>query len=401
VYFRDIFLKQRETLRSILPGGVDLIYSVKANPNPEIIRLFYDGGLNLEVASGGELDAILWAGCSPSRAILVGPAKTDIELRQAIGTEIGALVVESPSELARIENFATGQRKVHVAIRLNLNKLSRGKTHAGGHAQFGMSIADARRVLREHETLANVDIGGIHSYTGTQQHFPDDLVAQADHTLKIASELQVETGFRFRFVDLGGGFGWPTRSGDPARNWEEAIDPLAHVVDRYRTAHPWTQFIGFESGRFLTAPAGIFVSQIQDVKVVEGETFVLTDGGTSNFGFDDRYYGTRAPAMRILAKSTGPLCSATICGPLCTPADRFGVKVLLPTPERGDLLCVFNAGAYGLTQNPGLFLGHGYAAEVMVTEGRLAMIRRRFSSTEFIQATCSISPDTQQQFGSI
>jgi len=390
IYFEEDFLKQRSMLLELLPAASKLIFSVKANPNPDIIRFFYDSGMDLELASGGELDVAICAGCSSNRAIFVGPAKTDAELKQAINAGLQAIVVESLGEFARLNALPKDKNKVRILLRLDIGKFQHGTLRKAGDSPFGMSVWDAKSLLAERTSFNGIVIDGIHSHSGTQQFVPTDLTAQVQLVLETASTLQRDTGARFNFIDLGGGFAWPTRKGDPEPDWTGLAASLSHSIERYRADHPWTKTIAFESGRFLTAPGGIFVSEVQDVKAGELSTFVLTDGGISNFGFDDRYYGARAPVLGLIPTNDRPLSTVTICGPLCTPADRQAAKISLPMPQRGDLVCVFNAGAYGLTQNPGLFLGRGYAAEVMVADGQIRNIRHRFTAADFTRATCFV-----------
>jgi diaminopimelate decarboxylase len=114
---------------------------------------------------------------------------------------------------------------------------------------------------------------------------------------------------------------------------------------------------------------------------------VILDGGIAQFGFDDRTYGQRAPAVCLLDHRPELAEEVRLCGPLCTPADRIAASVLMCRPRIGDLVGVFNVGAYGLTGNPGIFLGQGFAPELLLDDAEIKLIRRRFTAADYLRAT--------------
>ena len=124
-----------------------------------------------------------------------------------------------------------------------------------------------------------------------------------------------------------------------------------------------------ELGRYLTAEAGIYVCEIVDRKVSRGETFLVTNGGlhhhlavSGNFGQVIRKNYPVCVGNRV----SGETEEVTVVGPLCTPLDILGHRINLPVTEPGDLIVIFQSGAYGLTASPRDFLSHPHPAEVLL-----------------------------------
>jgi diaminopimelate decarboxylase len=386
LYFADVMEARLAALKAALPESAKLFYSIKANPNPWIIRFFADHGLNLEVASYGEMAIALSAGVPANRLLLVGPAKPNHELHAAVSTDLAAVVAESEAEVGRLAQMARGQPPVRVALRLNLGR-SGGRLTMSGDTQFGMSVESAAAVLSNAPNMQSLQIVGLHTYAGTQQFEPRKLLETTKAMVEIASDLQKRTDSRLTFLDFGGGFGTKVRKGDRDPDWRTLKDGLVPILADYLHRHPWTTTISYESGRFLVGAAGLLVTTVQDVKSSATRTYVLVDGGIAQFGFDDRYYGLRPPTCAVLAPTDAATVTVTLCGPLCTPADRIAVDTVMRLPQRGDRICIFNTGAYGLTGNPGMFLGQGFAAEAVVEAERIRLIRRRFAAEEFTALT--------------
>lgn len=387
IYQRSSLARQVRRLADGLPEGVGILYSVKANPNPSIIRLLLDCCAGAEVSGAGELAAAQAAGVDLRRLAMVGPGKHGADHRAAIDHGIGMIVVESASEMARLQAVATGRGPISVALRVNPGRGSGGQLRMDGDTQFGMGPAAAVAIARDRARFPDLSIVGVHCYGGSQQADPAAIVRCTESVLAVAASMQAESGLRLTWLDLGGGFAQPVRSGDAKLDISCLKVPLTRCIEQYRDAHPWTERIVFESGRFLVAEAGILVASVRDVKVNDHRTYVILDGGIAQFGFDDRTYGQRAPAVSLLDERHEPSEEVRLCGPLCTPADRIVAAVNLPRPRIDDLMCIFNVGAYGLTSNPGLFLGQGFAPEFLLDEMGATLIRRRFTAVDYLRAT--------------
>src|ERR1041384_3019009 len=375
VYDGDLFPILWSRLRGALPAQNRLYYSVKANPNLHIIREFTKLGAHFEVASGGELAAVTRVGVPPDHVIFVGPGKTDEELDLAVSSNINAVVVESLQELDRIARIAHRNRlRQRVAIRINPG-IGGGTLSMGGATQFGMAPSVALQILNK--PISGVEIIGIHAYLGTGILKWEELITNTAEILRLADNIQQTTGQTLLFVDVGGGFGIPYYERDQPLDLQSLWGALEALVGEYLSKYPNTETIAFESGRFLVGPSVIFLTRVLDLKVLDNKYFVILDGGINNFVGYDHYFGARPTPVRVLDQGMRDLKGVSLCGPLCTTADRLATDVLLPLPEIGDLVAFFEAGAYGLSASPGLFLSRGYPSEVLRKGNDLHLIRSR------------------------
>jgi len=386
VYDSALMEQRWNRLRGILPCNSVVFYSVKANPNVRIIGAFRKLGASCEVASLGELTAALAAGVPASDMIFVGPGKTQRELEFAVTHNIGAIVAESGCEVRRLLALSeTHGCSVRVAVRVNPGR-GKGSISMGGATQFGMEAEAALGLLRESFGSTSLEIMGLHAYLGTGILTWQEVLENTQSILQMADHLQQDSGKELSFIDVGGGFGIPYFDREREPDWDGLVSPLAMIVDQYRLRHPYTKTLAFESGRFLIGPAGVFVTSVLDVKHRGHICFVILDGGINVFGGEDYYRGFRPPPVRVLCEDGRTNEPITLCGPLCTPADRLAVDTLLPLPRIGELVAFYQAGAYRFTASPGLFLSHGFPCEVLAHEGQLSLIRERMTPERFLVA---------------
>ena len=172
--------------------------------------------------------------------------------------------------------------------------------------------------------------------------------------------------------------------GDPTFDLDAAGAALRELLAEHdRDGRRWY----VELGRFLAAPAGVYVTRVVRSKSSGGEQHAITDGGMHQAAAPAGL-GTivrRPPLLAPVVPRAGDLRPVTIGGPLCTPADQLCDQLALPPLERGDLVAVLNAGAYGLTYSPTRFLSHASPAEVLVDGGEAHIARARGASTDAIR----------------
>ena len=387
VYDAAIMDRQLARLRSSLPAGFSVCYSVKANPNRAVLRHFLSRDCGLEVASAGELAEALAAGCLADRIFFAGPGKTEAELEQAVARGVGEIHVESATEGRRIVAIARRRAtRARVALRVNPGAAAQGGAMrmGGKPAPFGVDEEQLDEVLDLLEADSAVDLQGLHLFTGTQILDHAVVVGQYRHGLRVARRVAARLGRPLRTLDFGGGFGIPYFANETELDTGKLGEEL-HALFIEVDGDPLfrgTRFV-VEPGRYLVGEAGVFVTRITDIKVSRGKTFLITDGGmnnhlaaSGNLGQVIKRNYPIAIAGRLAPSRTVPV---DVVGPLCTPLDTLARDVALPPAEIGDLVVIFQSGAYGLTASPVLFLGHSIPAEVLVTDGRAQVIRPRTS----------------------
>jgi diaminopimelate decarboxylase len=370
VYSRGLVDARLRHLRATLPAGIHLHYAVKANPLPELVRHIAPQVDGLDVASAGELAVALTAGTRPEMISFAGPGKRDEELAAALRAGI-VVNVESPAELDRLARLgdASGARP-RVAIRVNpdFELKSSGMRMSGGPKQFGIDAEQVPSVLGQLASLA-VDFEGFHIFSGSQ-NLDGRAIADAEtRSLELALQLSAHAPRPPRFVNLGGGFGIPYFPGDKPVDLAPVRAALEAAQARLDRTYPASTIV-IELGRYIVGEAGLYVCQVIDRKVSRGQVFLVTDGGlhhhlaaSGNFG---QVLRKNYPVLVGTRVSGGPREVASVVGPLCTPLDLLADRMEMARAEPGDLVVVFQSGAYGATASPVNFLSHPGPVELLV-----------------------------------
>ena len=369
-YDRGLIQRRVAEVRAVLPVGVQLHYAVKANPMPALLSCLAPLVDGMDVASGRELSAALDAGCAPAHISFAGPGKREGELRQAVAAGV-LLHIESFREvelLARLS--AEMQLPARVAVRVNPDFELRGAgMRMGGGAQvFGVDLEQVPALLAR-IAQAGLQFEGFHVYAGSQVLKAELLADLIERSLDMLLTLQAELPGPVRQVNLGGGWGIPYFPSEQPLDLAPVRAALLAAQQRLHAQWPQAHLV-VELGRFLVGEAGIYVARVLERKVSRGEVFLVTDGGlhhhlaaTGNFGQVLRRNYPVALGNR-LAEST--LEQVSVVGPLCTPLDVLAHKVTLPMASEGDLVVIFQSGAYGATASPQAFLGHPPCVEMLV-----------------------------------
>lgn len=383
VYDGDVILRRYRDLARALHGFADVYYSIKANPNPAIAQLLVDAGAGLEIASGAELLLARAAGARPDNILFAGPGKGEEELDLAIAHGIGEIHLESFEEIEMVAALAARHGHVaDVAIRINPSAAAQGGAMrmGGKPAAFGFDEEAIDEVLAAICAHRSLHLSGVHLFAGTQILDASVLLAQWAYGLKLAELVGERRGAPIARIDLGGGLGVPYHDGDATLDLV-ALAEGAKRLDRERRSNPWLAkaHILIEPGRYLTGPAGVYLSRVRAVKTSRGQRFVIGDGGmhhhlaaSGNLG---QVIKRDYPIVAATQMSDAHLSPATVVGPLCTPLDTLGRQTRLPTVAAGDLIAVLQSGAYGLSASPVGFLSHPMPAEVLVRGGKMVGIR--------------------------
>lgn len=369
-YDRGLIQRRVAEVRAVLPVGVQLHYAIKANPMPALLSCLAPLVDGMDVASGRELSAALDAGCAPAHISFAGPGKREGELRQAVAAGV-LLHIESFREvelLARLS--AEMQLPARVAVRVNPDFELRGAgMRMGGGAQvFGVDLEQVPALLAR-IAQAGLQFEGFHVYAGSQVLKAELLAGLIERSLDMLLTLQAELPGPVRQVNLGGGWGIPYFPSEQPLDLAPVRAALLAAQQRLHAQWPQAHLV-VELGRFLVGEAGIYVARVLERKVSRGEVFLVTDGGlhhhlaaTGNFGQVLRRNYPVALGNR-LAEST--LEQVSVVGPLCTPLDVLAHKVTLHMASEGDLVVIFQSGAYGATASPQAFLGHPPCVEMLV-----------------------------------
>jgi diaminopimelate decarboxylase len=370
VYDRQQITDRVAHLRQHLPSQIELHYAVKANPMPAVVQHLAGLVDGFDVASGGELKVAMDTTMKAANISFAGPGKSDAELITAIAS--GCVInMESEREMERIA--VLGDRlaiRPNVAIRVNpdFELKSSGMRMGGGAKQFGV---DAERVPMMLSRLRKLDLSfeGFHIFSGSQSLRADALREAQEKTLHLAVRLAEHSLAPLRTLNIGGGFGVPYFPGEQPLDLAVVGEGLHELMPFAQENLPGTQLV-IELGRYLVAEAGLYVCRVVDRKESRGQVFLVTDGGlhhhlaaSGNFGQVIRKNYPVAIGNRMQGSERE---TASVVGPLCTPLDLLADQMELPKAMPGDLVVVFQSGAYGVTASPTAFLSHPAPVEILV-----------------------------------
>jgi len=369
-YDRRLISERVALLRRELPAAIRLHYAVKANPMPALVQHLAAQVDGLDVASLSELQIALNSGISAAAVSFAGPGKQLRELTAALAAGI-IINIESMGELDTLARLAAAQGMLaRVAVRINpdFELKASGMKMGGGPKPFGV---DAEQVpaLLNHVAKLPIDFQGFHIFTGSQSLRAEAIMEAHDKTFALGLELAEAAPGPIRLFNIGGGFGIPYFPGDQPLALELISANLARWLPRVQKHYPEAK-VALELGRYLVGEAGIYVAEIIDRKISRGQVFLITNGGlhhhlaaSGNLGQVIRKNYPVVIGNRVRGTERE---IATVVGPLCTPLDILADRMELAKAEVGDLIVVFQSGAYGLSASPTGFLSHPPPAEILI-----------------------------------
>lgn len=369
-YDRDLLAQRITELRNTLPAGVQLHYAMKANPMPALVSFIAARVDGLDVASGRELRVALDSGVDPQEISFAGPGKSLAELEQAIASGV-LLNIESAREARLLSDISERTGWVaRVAVRVNpdFELKSSGMKMGGGPKQFGVDAENVPALLAEIGQLG-LQFEGFHLYAGSQNLRAESIVEAQQKSFELCLRLAESAPSAVRSFNLGGGFGIPYFPGEQRLDLAPVADNLARLQQEAASRAPGSRLV-IELGRYLVGEAGIYVARVVERKLSRGHVFLVTDGGmhhhlaaSGNFGQVIRKNYPVTIGNRMGSSDTE---NVSVVGPLCTPLDLLADKMDLPRAQEGDLVVVFQSGAYGFTASPRDFLSHPQPLEVLV-----------------------------------
>lgn len=374
VYIYDLSSARHQLvrLRAAVPAGSKILYSLKANPHPDIVAALVGAGAGADVSSCTELRIALEAGASPSDILVTGPAKSPELIRAVVGLPGATVSIESIEQAETVSRLAeVRSTRVDSLLRINVDDSVHGigLAFAGRPSQFGIDLAQALDAVPSLMDLKGLNIVGTHCFLGTQIVSRDALVRCFATSASAAAELR-RHGLPLNVADLGGGFASPYADFREPYPELDLVPLLEEQLDDrlpgWRDIEVW-----FESGRYLAGAAGRLVCRVVDVKVSKGERFVVVDSGVHHLGGMSALgrlppLRARAVVNRATPEPVDEDVTTRLVGELCTSVDCWNPRASLPALEPGDLLEISNVGAYGLTAGLLGFLSHDAPVEVAI-----------------------------------
>ncbi len=369
-YDRQLLISRVAEICATLPTTIKLHYAMKANPLPALVGVMVGLVDGIDVASGGELKVALDAGADPAEVSFAGPGKRVGELAQAVaaGVLINIESFREVSELALISAEINLPARVAVRVNPDFELKGSGMKMGGGPKQFGVDAEQVPELLGE-IGLAGLAFEGFHLFAGSQNLRAESICEAQQKSYELALRLAVHAPAPVRFLNLGGGFGIPYFPGENRLDLAPIGENLDRLARRAEQEMPDANLV-IELGRYLVGEAGIYVARVVDRKVSRGQIFLVVDGGlnhhlsaSGNFGQVIRKNYPLSIGNRM---ASGQRETASVVGPLCTPLDLLADHMELAVAQPGDLVVIFQSGAYGASASPHGFLGHPVPVEVLV-----------------------------------
>ena len=366
-------------MQSALAGlDAGICYAVKANGNGAVLRLLAEEDVGADIVSGGELQRALRAGIPADRIVFSGVGKSAAEMELALEAGVARFNLESRAELDLLQAIAAargGKARASVRINPDVDALTHAKISTGkAENKFGVSIAEARNWFDAQVRWPDVRLDGLHMHIGSQLLSLDPVREALQRMAAFWKELEA-AGHAIASIDVGGGLGVRYREGErapDARDYAAAIrEALAGFEGR----------ILVEPGRWLVAEAGILLSRVLLEKRGEARRFLVLDAAMNDL-LRPSLYEAWHDIVRI-GDGARERLAYDVVGPVCETGDTFAASRELPRCAAGDLVAILGAGAYGASMGS-TYNSRPLPAEVLVDDGRYAVIRKRQTFDEMI-----------------
>ncbi|MBD5229493.1 MAG: diaminopimelate decarboxylase [Bacteroidales bacterium] len=349
-YYYDLELLRRtiaEAVHCADDPRFHIHYALKANANPLVLAPIREAGWGIDCVSGNEVKAAVENGFAPASIVFAGVGKSDDEINYALSAGIGCFNVESLPELEVISALASA-RGVTATVALRVNPNIDAHTHRYittglNENKFGIDLRHLDEVIDRALALPAIALSGLHFHIGSQL---TDMEPYRMLCLKI-NELQEHfagRGITFDSINVGGGLGI------------DYNDPDAHPVPDFKAYFDIfrdnlklgdNQQLHFELGRSVVAQCGSLISRVLYVKHGVEKQFAIIDAGMSDL-LRPALYGAHHKIENI-SNPELPVETYDVVGPICESSDVFGTDEHLPRLQRGSLVALRSAGAYGET----------------------------------------------------
>ncbi len=354
-----------------------LHYAMKANNNPAILKLLREYGGGVDTVSGEELKLALQCGFQASHIVYSGVGKNEVELKLAIESGIALIIVESSEEFAELCELAKDypQKKVNIAFRFNPNLSVDTHPHiATGlwEHKFGMAGEEVLAIVGQ-SLPNNICLRGLSLHLGSQLFEYQIFYDAVEEVLKLAREIKSKFKIAFPVLNVGGGLGVDYTKPYEKPHFVEYGKFLKWSLAKWRELNPELDCTVYsECGRALIAQAGFLVSEVIRVKRNPIKNFAIVDASMTEL-IRPALYAAYHDIEKVYSTKQAPQEVYDVVGPVCESGDFLGEKRSLPRLEKGDLLWITCAGAYGYVLSSQYNL-RALPAEYLLSQGDLKQL---------------------------
>jgi len=380
--FRDAFTKYGDSL---------VIYASKTLCCLATCIMVEEEGLGLDVVSGGELYTALRASFPPERIYFHGNNKTPDELRLAVESRVGRIVVDNFHEMELLDRLCDRLGRTQDIL-LRITPGVEAHTHdyiktGQIDSKFGFTLpnGDALAAVNRAGQMENLNLVGLHCHIGSQIFEMESYAHATKIMVEFMARIKEETGIEIKELNMGGGFGIYYYSGDDPRDpedWARAVMLTLHEQTAARGLS--MPRVVVEPGRAIAGPAGITLYTIGSSKEIAGvRKYIAVDGGMTD-NPRPALYGSKYEAVIADRVNAEPDELVSVAGKCCESGDMLIWDVKLPHPQAGDILVTFATGAYNYSMASN-YNRIGKPAMVLVKDGQAQVIVKRESYDDLIK----------------
>ena len=386
VFSATAFAARAGMVKEAFGEDTDICYSIKANPF--LLAVLPEVFAKIEVCSPGELEICRALQIDPAKIIFSGVNKSLDEVRTAMDYGVRILTAESHDHIRYISEAAS-ERGVTAEVLVRLSCES----------QFGMDKADVFEVIKDRDSLAGIDIKGLHYFTGTQKTRPKEIIKEIARLNKVLDQLETELNYKAERIEYGTGLAVDYFAADADEKEKARLEEISECIrELAQRVH-----LTVEMGRFFAAPCGWLVNTVVDTKTNDGANYAILDGGLHQMKYDGQIQGMQIPVIThigsagsVAASSAGTGTAAapdtsdekwTLCGSLCTTADVIARGASFTGLKKGDRLVFHRTGAYSVYEGFSMFLSRDLPSVYMLDkDNQLRLMRGRIETAGFNMA---------------
>ena len=329
-------IRSAATAMSSLRSVKRVLYAVKANFNPDVIKVLASVGIDFDCVSLGEIEHLntVLPDLDKNRILFTPNFAPRDEYVWAIGRGITVTI----DNLYPLQQWPELFANREIFIRIDPEQ---GDGHheyvvtSGSGSKFGVPLNEVSE-LKRLATAAGAEVVGIHAHTGSGIVNPKNWQTVANILARVAKPFSgVKT------LDLGGGIGVPERTADAPFNLQELDSLLTNFCSDYPQYDLW-----LEPGRYLVAVAGVLLTRVTQIKGKGADCYIGVNTGINSL-IRPALYDAYHEIVNLSRMNEGASKSATVVGPICEAGDKLGINRLLPETQENDVFLIANAGAYG------------------------------------------------------
>lgn len=390
VYSRASIEHNIDRLEKSLAGHPHHIqYAMKANSAAGILQLINHRGLGVDTVSGGEIARALRAGIPAQKIVFSGVGKTVREIRYALKKGIGCFNIESEAEFDRLAELAK-EMKVVAPFSIRCNPNVDAKTHPYISTglkknKFGVPLEKAEYLYLKSQDIPNLQPIGIDAHIGSQILIPSPHIEAAQKLLTLVEKLAID-GIKLQHLDIGGGYGIAYGEQDHQPDLESFFQP---IIAELKKRHLDDLSLMIEPGRAIVGEAGVLLTHVEYLKHNGAKRFCVTDAGMNDLIRPALYDAwMRIEPVHLHPGDGDDVTPFDVVGPVCESSDFLGLDRHFPV-KAGDILAVFDAGAYGSSM-ASRYNSRPLPAEILVDGQTIHVLRQTEELDDIVSGDCLI-----------